>query len=109
MVFALVAWVVAVPLGVLHYRLIRRDIARYPEAGSGALRAFFLNLGAAVATVFAIVAGIGAFSMLADQQPGIAPDTADAFATALSAVAMAVLLHLERARSHVAPGLATTL
>jgi uncharacterized protein DUF5671 len=107
-VFALVAWVVAVPLGAVHYRLIWRDIARYPEAGSGALRAFFLNLGEAVATVFAIVAGIGAFSMLADQQPGGTPETASAFATALAALAVAVLLHLERARSHVAPGLATT-
>jgi hypothetical protein len=107
-VFALVSWLVAVPLGAVHYRLIRRDIARYPEAGSGALRAFFLNVGEAGATVFAIIAGIGAFSMLADQQPGMAPDAASAFATTLAAVAVAALLHLERARIHVAPGLATT-
>ncbi|HEY1390837.1 MAG TPA: DUF5671 domain-containing protein [Ktedonobacterales bacterium] len=108
LVFALVAWVVAVPLGILHYRLIRRDIARYPKAGSGALRAFFLNLGEAVATVLVVFVGVGAFSMLAEQQPGMTPDTASAFSTALSALAVAALLHLERARSHVAPGLATT-
>jgi hypothetical protein len=108
LVFALVAWVVAVPLGILHYRLIRRDIARYPEAGSGARRAFFLNLGEAVATVLVVFAGIGAFSMLADQQPGVTPDTAGAFATALAALVVAALLHLEGARTSAAAGLATT-
>ncbi len=108
LVFALVAWVVAVPLGVLHYRLIWRDIARYPDAGSGALRAFFLNLGEAVATVLAVFVGIDAFSMLADQQPGMTPDTTGAFATALAALVVAALLHIERSRTRAAPGLATT-
>ncbi|HEY1389200.1 MAG TPA: DUF5671 domain-containing protein [Ktedonobacterales bacterium] len=108
LVFAFVAWVVAVPLGVLHYRLMWRDIARYPEAGSGALRAFFLNLGEAVATMLAVVVGIDAFTMLANQQPGVTPETASAFATALAGLAVAALLHLERARTGAAPGLSTT-
>ena len=108
LVFALVAWVVAVPLGALHYRLIWRDIARYPDAGSGALRAFFLNLGAAVAIVLAVFVGIDAFTMLADQQPGMTPDTAGAVATALAALVVSALLHIERSRTSAAPGLATT-
>jgi hypothetical protein len=107
-VFALVAWLIAVPLGALHYRLIWRDINRYPEAGSGALRAFFLNLGEAIAVVLAVFVGIGAFSLLADQQPGMTPDTASAFATALASLIVALLLHQERNRTRAAPGLATT-
>jgi hypothetical protein len=107
-VFALVTWLIAVPLGALHYRLIWRDINRYPEAGSGALRAFFLNLGEAIAVVLAVFVGIGAFTMLADQQPGAIPNSAGVFAWALAALTLAALLHLERNRTRAAPGLATT-
>jgi hypothetical protein len=100
--------VVSVPLGVLHYRLIWRDIARYPDAGSGALRAFFLNLGEAIATVLAVFVGIGTFSALAYQQPGMTPDSASSIAVALAALVVATLLHIERSRTSAAPGLATT-
>src|ERR1700686_362389 len=57
-VFFAVSWLLAGLLGGLPYWLIRRDMRRDPDAGSSAIRAFFLNVTELIAAPLAI--GIGA-------------------------------------------------
>lgn len=106
-VFAVTAWVIAAALGALHLRLIRRDIAEFPLAGSGGIRAFFLNAAQAIGTLVVVIAGAGSFATLAHSLPGSAGDSAASFATAIAALLFVLALEWERRRYRTAPGAAT--
>lgn len=102
LVFTVVAWVIVGVLGGVHYRLIRKDIARDPTAATGAVRAFFVNIPEGLATLIAVFTIGSGFSALAYQDPNSTPDTATPFAIGIAALLVAALLELERRRS--APG-----
>lgn len=106
-VFAVTAWVIAAVLGWLHLRLIRRDLAEFPDAGRGGVRAFFLNGAEAIAALLAVFMGAGGFSMLAYSQPSPAGDSTGQFSTAIAALVVVAALELEQRRYSVAPGVAT--
>lgn len=57
-VFALVAWLIVIVLGGLHYRLIRREIASHPAAAGSGIRAFFLNITGGLAVLITGLASI---------------------------------------------------
>jgi hypothetical protein len=101
LVFALVSWIIAGTLGALHYWLIRQDIRNNPDAGTSAIRAFFLNgtelFGSLVTTLL-----IGAtFANWAFGNNGFGN-----IATALPVLAMVLLLEWERRRTPMPGGLA---
>ena len=102
LVFAVTAWVIAAALGALHLRLIRRDIAEYPEASRGGVRSFFLNAAEAGGALVAVFAGAGGFSGLAYADPLTGADSTGAFAAALAALLFVAVLELERRRFRVA-------
>jgi hypothetical protein len=104
LVFATVAWLIAILLGGLHFRLIRQDIAGHPEAASGGVRAFFLNMTEGLAALVAVFTVSGAFSTLAYQDPSGTPDTTAPFSAGIAALLVAVLLEIERRRSSPAAG-----
>jgi len=106
-VFAVTAWIIAAALGALHLRLIRRDIAEFPEAGVGGVRAFFLNAAEAVGALVAVFAGATAFTTLANNQPGSAGDSAVQFATAIATLLFVITLDWERRQYKTALGVAT--
>lgn len=102
LVFAVTAWTIAGILGWLHLRLIRRDIAEYPEAGRGGVRAFFLNGTEAIAALVAVIGGSTAFSTLAYSEQPYITDTTGAFATAIASLALVTVIEWERRRYPVA-------
>lgn len=106
-VFAVTAWIIAAALGALHLRLIRRDIALYPEAGSGAVRAFFLNAFEAIAAFVTVFTGSATFSALAYAGPYNYGDNTVQPSAAIAALLMTAALEMERRRIAVAPGAAT--
>lgn len=107
-VFAITAWIIAAALGALHLRLIRRDLAEFPDAARGGVRAFFLNFTAAIGTIVAVVAGAGAFSSLANDNQGfMSGDSAGPFALAIAAALVVVALELEQRRYPPTSGAAT--
>lgn len=105
-VLAIVAILVSLGLGGVHYWLIRRDIAQEPDAARGVVRSLALNLVQAVAAVVTLVAGIGALSQVGRPQFG---GVAYSAAAALAAVTVFVLVQLERSRSRPATGAAIVL
>ena len=107
LVFALVAWVIVVLLGGLHYRLIRRDIASHSEAAGGGIRAFFLNMAEGLAALVAVFAVSNAFSTLAYHDLGGMQDATAPFSVGAAALLVAVQLEIERRRSVPAAGAPT--
>lgn len=103
LVFAVTAWVVAGVLGALHVYLIRRDIAEYPAAGCGGVRAFFLNGAEALGALIVVVAGASSFSALAYSEPPATADVTGSFAVALGTLAAVIVLELERRRFQAGP------
>lgn len=106
-VFAVTAWIIAGALGALHLWLIRRDIAEYPEAGGGGVRAFFLNCAEAFGALIVVIAGAGGFSTLAQADASGRGDSANSFATALATLLFVAVLELERRRYNATSGAAT--
>lgn len=106
-VLAVVSWFIAGALGGLHYWLIRRDMRSDPNAGSGAIRAFFLNFAEALAAVIAMAAGVSALSGLGSSYSSQF-DASGSVAIAIVALAVFAVIELERRRTRAAPGLATT-
>lgn len=89
----LVSLVVVTLIGGLHYWLIRRDIAQDAEAGTSAIRSFFLNIAEGVAAALSLpTAGFVLLSLASSS------DVATQLAFALSTLALALLLELERRR-----------
>lgn len=107
LVFALVAWLIVVLLGGLHYRLIRRDIASRPAAAGGGIRAFSLNMTECLAALAAVFAVSNAFSALAYRDPSGMQDATAPLSTGIAALLVAVLLEIERRRSVPAAGAPT--
>lgn len=107
LVFALVAWLIVVLLGGLHYRLIRRDIAGHAAAAGGGIRAFFLNVTEGLAALVAVFAVSNGFSTLAYRDVSGMQDATGPFAAGIAALLVAVLLETERRRSVPAAGAAT--
>lgn len=97
-VFAVTAWIIAAALGALHLRLIRRDIAEYPEAARGSVRAFFLNGAEAIAMLVAVFTGSSGFTTLAYAEPGTPADTTGQFSAAVVALLLVIVFEVERRR-----------
>lgn len=96
LVFAVTVLLFVAVLGGLHYWLLRRDLRQDPAAGSGAVRAFFLNLSELVLAPIAIFS-LG--QVLTQFQSGYA-------ATGLAVLAGLLVLEWERRRLPVGSGLA---
>ena len=96
--FAIVAFIVAGLIGGLHYWLLRRDMSADPGASGGGVRAFFLNISAAIAILIAI----GAFASTLSQI-GYESGPSYALANALAAGGFYAVVEWERRR-----GVATT-
>jgi hypothetical protein len=101
-----IALVVALALGGLHYWLIRRDIAQDPDAARGPVRALVLNALQAGAALFALFSGIAIVGPIA---LGTVSGTASGLATLIPAVVVFALVQLERGRARPAPGAALAL
>jgi hypothetical protein len=103
-VFAVVASAIAGALAGLHYWLIRRDIRNDPAAGASAIRSFFLNLTQALGIALAVpMAGFFVLHTLATSS---GQNVVGSTAFALSALALVVLLALERRRTQAGAGAA---
>ncbi len=100
-IFAVVSLVIAVPLWVLHYWLIRRDMRADSAAGSGGVRSFFLNFAEAISLLSGVFTGAFVISSLG--QPYSADVTGGTAYTIVS-LAFFALLDWERRRSQAAPG-----
>ena len=100
-VLALVALVIALGLGGLHYWLIRRDIAQDPNAAHGAVRSLALSVVQVASALTALFAGSSALSQLGRPETyGIATGVA----TTITALAVFALGQFERQRAQPAPG-----
>jgi Domain of unknown function (DUF5671) len=100
-VLAIVALVISLALGGLHYWLIRRDIAQDAGAATGTVRSLFLNLAQTVAALVALSAGNSSLGQLGGQfYAGVAIN----LAIWLTALAVFVLAQTERARANPARG-----
>lgn len=104
LIFAAVAWLIVAILGGLHYRLIRQDIATHPQAASGGVRSFFLNIPEGLAVLIGVFAGSSGFNTLAQRDPTGTLDASGPFAVGIAALLVAVLLEMERRRSVPAAG-----
>ena len=104
-VLAVVLWAVAGALGGLHYWLIRRDMRTDPAAGSGAIRAFFLNFFEAVAVIVAVSTAASVLNGIAFGA-AFGGDASDPLAVAVAAFAAAVVLEVERRRTRAGSGVA---
>ncbi|HEV8191284.1 MAG TPA: DUF5671 domain-containing protein, partial [Ktedonobacterales bacterium] len=93
--FAIVAFIVGGLIGGLHYWLLRRDMHADPAADGGAVRAFFLNLSAAIAALIAI----GAFASTISQLGYPADRASYSLATALAAAGFYAVVEWERRRA----------
>ena len=96
--FAIVAFIVAGLIGGLHYWLLRRDISADPSAAGGGVRAFFLNVSAAIAALIAIGELASTISQI-----GYESGPSYALASALAAGGFYAIVEWERRR-----GVATT-
>ncbi len=103
-VFALVSWIIAGLLGGLHYWLIRRDIQSDPAAGTSAIRSFFLNITEAIG--IAIAVPVVGFFVLGPLGLNAQYNVVSAASFALPALALVVVLELERRRTQARPGAA---
>lgn len=104
MVFAVVSLVTAALFGGLHYWLIRRDMHQDPTAGSGGIRAFFLNVVEAISLLSAVGTGARVISELGQQSSGGASYGA---AYTITFLGLWALLEWERRRSQAGSGAAS--
>ena len=105
-VFGVVASAIAGALAGLHYWLIRRDIRHDPAAGASAIRSFFLNLTQAQGIALAVpVAGFFVLNTLANSA---GQNVVTAMAFSLAALALVVVIALERRRTQAGTGAALT-
>ena len=102
-VLAVAAWVIAGALAGLHYWLIRRDIRHDIAAGTSAIRSFFLNVTEAIGIALAVPAIGFTLGILGLSESA---DVVIAVAFAVPALALVVLLELERRRIQVSSGAA---
>lgn len=100
-----VAWLVTLSLGGLHYWLIRRDMASDPTAGGGAVRSLALNVTQLIAGL--VAAGTATAAIAALGQPYNPPITN--LSIALSMGALFALLQWERRRTRVRTSAALAL
>jgi len=104
--FFAVSWIIAAIFGILHYWLIRRDMQNDPDAGSSAIRSFFLNITELIDAPLAIV--ISATAVIAQLGHDPAFDLTGSAAFATSALLLLAVLELERQRSQAGAGVAMT-
>ena len=100
-VFAVVAWVIALALGGLHYWLIRRDMHADPAAGSSGVRSFFLNATEAVSLPLGVASSASAIGQLGQANFYGVPG---ALALAIPTLGLFALVEWERRRSQAGPG-----
>ncbi len=100
-VFAVVAWFIALALGGSHYWLIRRDMRADPAAGSGGVRAFFLNATEAVSLPIGVASSAFAIGQIGQANFFAVPG---ALALAISTLGLFALVEWERRRSQAGPG-----
>jgi hypothetical protein len=103
-VFFGVSWLIAGVLGGLHYWLIRRDMRQDADAGDSGVRAFFLNLVELVVAPLGI--GITSSAVIPQLGQTYSGDLSGTTAFALSALALFVVLELERRRKPAEHGVA---
>lgn len=92
-----VAWLVTLTLGGLHYRLIRRDMATDPSAAGSAVRSLALNITQMIAALIAVGEAGAGISILG--KPYNSPITN--FSVALATSGLFALLQWERRRTRV--------
>lgn len=103
-VFFGISWLIAGLLGGFHYWLIRRDEEADPDAGNRGIRSFFLNVTELIAAPLGIgLLGEGVISQLGQAFSGDLSYTA---AVGLSALALFIVLELERRRLPASSGVA---
>ena len=102
--FAIISWIITISFGGLHYWLLRRNEADDPSAANGAVRAFFLNSGEAVAAIVAVGFGIIGINV-AVQSSG----ASIFFAVLLVFTALFLVFELERRRMPAREGAAVEL
>src|SRR5579863_2652352 len=103
-VFFGVSWLIVGLLGGLHYWLIRRDMSNDPEAGSSAIRSFFLNVAELIAAPVAIGTGASAISQLG--QNANSADLSSLIALTIALLALVGVLEWERRRTKAGVGVA---
>jgi len=101
---AILTLVIAGGLAALHYWLIRRDQRDDPNAGNGAVRAFFLNATEGIAALTAVLTA--SFSLAFYQTNGLTTDISGPIAAAISAALLALGLEVERRRRSATSGAA---
>lgn len=103
-VFVCVSWLIAGLLGGLHYWLIRRDMQNDSAAGTSAIRSFFLNITEAIG----VLAGVPVFGFFVISSLALSSsvNVVGAASFAIPALALVVVLELERRRSRVTSGAA---
>lgn len=93
--FAIVAFIVAGLIGGLHYWLLQRDLSADPVSGGGGVRAFFLDISAAVSAIIVIAAFTATLTELGDADNSPAYSLATTFAAAV----FYAVVELERRRA----------
>ncbi len=101
---AIVSFVVILLIGGLHYWLIRRDLARNVEAAASPIRSFFLTITEGIAAALGLPTLGYVLLNLASSNP-----ISLLLAFALSTLALALLIELERRRIVSPPRRATTV
>ncbi len=101
---AVLTLVIAGGLAALHYWLIRRDQRDDPNAGNGAVRAFFLNYTEGIAALTAVLTA--SFALAFFQSNGSSNDISGPIATAISSALLALALEAERRRLPATKGAA---
>jgi len=96
--------IIAGGLAALHYWLIRRDQRDDPNAGNGAVRAFFLNATEGSAALTAVL--IASIALRFFQTDGVSSDITGQIAAAISAALLALGLEVERRRRPATAGAA---
>mgnify|MGYP001315117769 CR=1 FL=1 len=102
-VYALVALLVAVMIGGLHYWLMRRDMRDDADAGNGGVRAFFLNALELVSYITGVSAGISVIGSFGQQYP---PGLNIPCALAITSLCVWGVADLERRRAPAVAGAA---
>jgi len=96
--------IIAGGLAALHYWLIRRDQRDDPNAGNGAVRAFFINATEGIAALTAVL--IASIALAFYQSNGFISDISGPIAAAISAALLALGLEAERRRQPATAGAA---
>jgi hypothetical protein len=104
-VFAVIAWAIAGLVGGLHYWLIQRDIRTDPDAGSGAVRAFYFNIVELIAAPLAVT--VGAFGVIQQLGTMSAGDLSGSAAFTIATLALVGFLEWERRRAPAGAGVAS--